>query len=169
MTAFALCPHDRNKDFRAIHNAHQINVDNPVPILRSHVLDRTPNANTGIVANHMDFSILIKRFLCSTFNRGARRHIALNTDRFDLPGMQIGQSNFDRLGINIGHNNVHASSAKRTCHRQSDATCTAGYKGRPTFQLFHQAAFCLYVSRASNAASNFLPSSFDNNRSLIAS
>src|SRR4051812_45918706 len=83
-TALAMRSDQRQKGFHPIDHPHDVDRDDPVPIGGPHLVDRSADADPGIVAHYMDFPEGSHGLSRRGLNCGAIADVANHSRYFDL-------------------------------------------------------------------------------------
>src|SRR5579871_1461479 len=122
MATLAVALDQRHEGFDAVHDALEIDVDDPVPFAGLCNADHAGrSAHAGIVADDMDLAVGGDRFERGGAHASPVRNIADDRRRLDLFGRQPLRSGFCRFFLDVCQNHIHAGAAERACHAEPDS------------------------------------------------
>ena len=71
MAALAVALEQRQERLHAMHDAHQIDVDRPAPILQRNIVSAAGAAHTGVIAQDMHLAEGVERGACAARSTSA--------------------------------------------------------------------------------------------------
>ena len=118
MGLLAMLFHMWDEGLQAVHDAHQVDADNPLPAFRRHLFQRSAGAHAGVVAKDMDITKSGNSPLRRIPDRIRIRNIA--DQAVDLAAcsrpvgrFQAGHGMLQRLCLNIRQHHVGALGQER--------------------------------------------------------
>ena len=137
MTAFAMGADMGQKAFDAVKHAHQVDVDDPSPIIQRDVVDTAAGSHARIVAHDMHAAERIERSLRRALDACRVGHIADGAAYVGGDFLQAFDGGLQCIRLDIGQHHFHAGLRKRPAERQPDPCSPARHKGCLARKLSH--------------------------------
>src|SRR5262249_8150644 len=121
----------------AINHTHQIDVDDPSPIVERDAVDPAASRDTGVVAYNVNPTEGAERCLRCLFDAIGIRDIAADTLNSVSSIAQKLDGPIKRDGLNVRDHPVHAGSSKGAAQRRADPRRAASYECRLALEFVH--------------------------------
>jgi hypothetical protein len=119
-----------------VYDAHQVDIDDPAPIVDRDAVNAAAGRDAGIVAEHVDLAEGRKRFLRGALDAVGIGNIASNAVR--TVWREAFDRSHERVLLDIGQHQLHAGLCKGFGHRQPDTGRPAGDERRLVAKLLHR-------------------------------
>jgi hypothetical protein len=127
----------RRKGFDAVHDALQIDVDDPVPVALADRADLPAYRHARIVADEVHLAEAGDGFEGGRAHRASFAHVAAHRMGLDLLAGKAFSRVAGGVKIDVREHDVHARPAERARHGKPDAGRSPGDKGRLAFEVLH--------------------------------
>ena len=156
MAALAVRAHMRQKHGDAVHDAHQIDAEHPLPLtLRQFGDFAGPAADAGIVADEMHAPERVDGPVRRVLQRSAVGRIAYETAQ----AIRIGAERVYRLGerrlLDVGQGDLHAFAQKASREFQAEAAAAARHERRLALEIAQRAASRFLVNNSPGRLRHF--------------
>jgi hypothetical protein len=132
MPFVAASQHARHEAAHAVHHAHQVDGQDPVPVLQAVLPGRLPQrrcGHAGVVAQRVRRAEALVGGVGQTLDAGGIGHVHRHPDRLRALPLHVRQRALQRRGLDVGQHQLHAGRGKARGHRQADAAGRAGDHG----------------------------------------
>src|SRR5215471_863362 len=126
-------PHMRHKGTHAVDHSHQVDIQNPAPVVER----AAPTPDPGVVAQDVDFAEGRKGCFGSGVDGSGIGDIADNAPYFRPGAREARHRRIQRSLLYIGEHNLAARFAKSTAQRQPNATRATSHKSSFANELPH--------------------------------
>jgi hypothetical protein len=137
MAAFAMRADVRQEALDAVKHAHQVDVDDPSPIIQRDVVDAAAGRDACIVTHDMHAAERVERSLRRALDALRVGHIADRAADIRRDLLQAFDGGLQRIRLDIGQHHFHAGPGKRPAERKPDACGSAGHKSRLAGEFSH--------------------------------
>src|SRR5215813_3015011 len=137
MTALAVRAHMRQETSDAINHTHQIDVDDPSPVVERDAVDPTAGRDAGVVADNVNAAESVERCLRCLLNAIGIRDIAADTLYSVSSIAQKLDGPIKRDSLNVREHHVHAGFSKGAAQRKADPRRAASYECRLALEFAH--------------------------------
>jgi hypothetical protein len=135
----AVLPDQRQEGLEAMHHAHEIDADVPVPLLRRQLGDRAAvDRDAGIVAGDVQRSEFPDGGRSGRLHRGAIRHVGRNRNRLGAKPAHLRERRIEPVAADIAQHHGHPLARETARQAEPDPTGRARYDRGLAVQLLHQ-------------------------------
>ncbi len=165
--ALALAFQVRHERLDAVHHTHQVDRDGPGPTVRRPGLHRTAGADAGVVADDVDLTEALDRFLRRREDSIAIADVEKNAVDICVRLAQLRDRGAKGLFFDIRKHEAHAGARETRGKAEADAAGAAGNEGDLVVEILHHAA-CLRSSASNEASSARLFANLANRFSMFS-
>ena len=138
--------HQRREHAHAVRDAHEVDADDPLPVLQRVLPDQAARAHAGVVEDEMRHAEARQRRRAHRLDLVRLRHVEaerehLGAQRLDLRGGLV-----QRVLLHVGHHEVHAAGGGQARGLQAEARCRARDDRGPALERLHFCCPCLVAS-----------------------
>jgi hypothetical protein len=154
--------HRRHERAQAVHDAHHVDAEHPVPIAQRGLPDQPAGADAGVVEHEMRCAEAPQRIGRQRVDLGGARHVDalrqhLRAQAGDLRGRAL-----QRVALHVGHHDVHALARGDARGFEPETRARAGDHGRAALEALHHISSQWGKARSMIASTSQLPLSRPN-------
>jgi hypothetical protein len=127
---YAVLRDERREDLRAVHDAHEVHADHPLPIGLGNGAELPAHTDARVVADDVHLAECRDRRTRRVLDARAARDVALHALGCDAAGSQTGERRIEIVLVDAREHHPHAGSAKRFGQRVTEAgRCACDERG----------------------------------------
>ena len=142
--------HPRHEGVDRVHEAEDVDVEHPAPVVEALRSDRRRADHAGVVAEHVDAAIALVATLGQRLDGCHVAHVDGLGARLGARGGEFRRHRLGGAGLDIGDHDAHALAGQRERDRAADTAASAGDERHPALELLHQTGVFAARSKASS-------------------
>ena len=129
--------HHRREHAHAVHHAHQVDAEHPVPVLQRVLPDQPADADTGVVEHEAGRAEARQRGRAQRLDLGCLRHVQPERQHRRAGGGDLGSRPVQRILLHVGHDHVHALARGDARGLEAETGRRTGDDGRAALEMLH--------------------------------